>query len=232
MKLMTLLKEFWSLSEEESEASRQAKEMGLEYDGYGNWIDPKTGERKAQTIDGKLVKTDPKQDQPSPDAIASSQPDGTAPAKSTAPTSTAPQVKAPSVFQQKKPLFDKYVQSLRDPNNPELATDDGLRVADENMLKILMHRDDARIDKDWFNGASGEDMVNAYEFLNDTAINGLIEIPYVTKGNYPYGNFNSPYDQDGTEQIAIFDKLDNMLWMQLKFDDKGNWSFTPQANSY
>lgn len=36
--------------------AEQAKELGLEYSGYGYWVDPKTGERKAQTIDGNLVK--------------------------------------------------------------------------------------------------------------------------------------------------------------------------------
>lgn len=39
--------------------AEQAKELGLVYGGYGYWIDPKTKERVAQTIDGKLVKTAP-----------------------------------------------------------------------------------------------------------------------------------------------------------------------------
>ena len=40
----------------ESEASDQAKKMGLIYAGYGRWKDPRTGKIVAKTIDGKLVK--------------------------------------------------------------------------------------------------------------------------------------------------------------------------------
>jgi hypothetical protein len=41
----------------EKKPAEQAKELGLVYGGYGNWIDPKTKETVAKTINGKLVKT-------------------------------------------------------------------------------------------------------------------------------------------------------------------------------
>lgn len=36
----------------------QAKALGLVYGGFGGWIDPETRVKKAETIDGKLVRTD------------------------------------------------------------------------------------------------------------------------------------------------------------------------------
>jgi hypothetical protein len=37
--------------------AEQAKSMGLEYGGFGGWIDPKTRKVVAKTIDGNLVRT-------------------------------------------------------------------------------------------------------------------------------------------------------------------------------
>ena len=36
----------------------QAKSLGLVYGGFGGWIDPKTRQVKARTVDGKLVRVD------------------------------------------------------------------------------------------------------------------------------------------------------------------------------
>ena len=49
-----------SLTEEESEASKEAKAKGLEYKGFGRWTDPNTGQRYTSQ-DGKLVAADPNQ---------------------------------------------------------------------------------------------------------------------------------------------------------------------------
>jgi hypothetical protein len=42
----------------ESTPGEQAHSLGLEYGGFGGWIDPKTRVVKARTIDGKLVRVD------------------------------------------------------------------------------------------------------------------------------------------------------------------------------
>jgi hypothetical protein len=42
----------------ESTPGEQAHALGLEYGGFGGWIDPKTRVVKARTIDGKLVRVD------------------------------------------------------------------------------------------------------------------------------------------------------------------------------
>lgn len=41
-----------------STPSEQAKALGLEYGGFGGWIDPKTREVRARTVDGKLVRVE------------------------------------------------------------------------------------------------------------------------------------------------------------------------------
>ena len=42
----------------EKTASEIAKEHGLIYGGFGGWVDPKTREVKARTVDGKFVPVD------------------------------------------------------------------------------------------------------------------------------------------------------------------------------
>ena len=44
-----------AIKEEESDAAKKAKALGLVSKGYGNWADPKTDKVVAQTKDGKLV---------------------------------------------------------------------------------------------------------------------------------------------------------------------------------
>lgn len=44
--------------DEDTEASKSARKMGLKYRGWGQWLDPKTGDVVARTVDGKLKKID------------------------------------------------------------------------------------------------------------------------------------------------------------------------------
>lgn len=50
---------------EETTAADQARQLGLEYGEFGRWLDPKTGKVVARTIDGKLVKVTPGEEEPS-----------------------------------------------------------------------------------------------------------------------------------------------------------------------
>ena len=45
---------FLTLNEEESNAHKEAVKMGLQYQGFGYWTDPKTGEVTHQTVKGEL----------------------------------------------------------------------------------------------------------------------------------------------------------------------------------
>jgi len=49
-----------SLTEEESEASKEAKAKGFDYKGFGRWTDPNTGQRYTSQ-NGRLVAVDPNQ---------------------------------------------------------------------------------------------------------------------------------------------------------------------------
>jgi hypothetical protein len=60
MKLFNILETV--MHEESSEAADQAHELGLVSKGWGRWADPQSGDIVAKTIQGKLVKVDPKGD--------------------------------------------------------------------------------------------------------------------------------------------------------------------------
>lgn len=44
--------------DENTEAAKSARKLGLKYKGWGQWLDPKTGDVVARTVNGKLSKID------------------------------------------------------------------------------------------------------------------------------------------------------------------------------
>jgi len=64
--LRQLLEEATAIFEKDAEqlvASKVAKKLGLTYKGFGRWADPKTNKIVAKTIDGKLVKVAPEDEE-------------------------------------------------------------------------------------------------------------------------------------------------------------------------
>jgi len=92
--------------------AEQAKELGLVYGGYGYWIDPKTKERVAKTIDGQLTKIAPETKPEKPDAAVGG---GEAPAAEPVKTPDADADGIPRMYddpQAKKKLDKETLKKL------------------------------------------------------------------------------------------------------------------------
>lgn len=221
MKLSKILAEVFSLVEKTGEeliASKVAKKMGLVYKGFGRWADPETNKIVAKTINGKLVKVQPV-DQEKDRSSDSSYSMRTMAKKVGGSDSNLPK----SNYDKKREVYDKIADKAANLEDPVYNTENGYDKMQNAMHKILSQRDDIEIDPKLIGkDVPPDELASIHKFLNNTVKNGRIEIYHDVNGN----NNNGPNMRE--PQLYTFDKFDANLLRSVTINPDGDYEFNPR----